>query len=104
MLQNLSGLAGRGPCLDFRLHRTFQVSDIMEKPPHEHTENQAGRWIEIGFGVLLAACAIAILIVVPDENLAGLAGGVALLLLGLEAVHAGWKGRRSLLFRIGPLP
>lgn len=55
-------------------------------------------------GAVLAGCGGVVVYLVPGGDVAGLACGGVLMLVGLEAMVSGVRGRRSWLSRVGPLP
>lgn len=71
-------------------------------PPHAATST-AQRWGDAAIGLLLLACAAAILLLLAPWDWRSMLAAAALL-LGLQALHSAWRARPSLLSRLGPLP
>lgn len=72
-------------------------------PPPVATST-AHRWGDAAIGLLLLACAAAILLLSAPSDWTSALAALALLLLGLHALHSAWRARPSLLSRLGPLP
>jgi type IV secretory pathway TrbD component len=72
--------------------------------PQPERFSAADRIAALLIGTLFVACGIGVLYLVPRGEVAGLACGAVLLLLGLEALVAAARRRPPLLSRIGPLP
>lgn len=64
----------------------------------------AQRWAEACIGALFVACAVVTLAFFPLSDWKAMLAAAVLFGLGLDALHAAWQPRRSLLSRIGPLP
>jgi hypothetical protein len=62
------------------------------------------RWADACIGALFVGCAATILALFPLSDWKAMLAAAALFGLGLDALHAAWRPRRSLLSRIGPLP
>lgn len=61
--------------------------------------------VDLVFGVSMAALAVAILVLAEPTNLVGsIAAALVIGGLGVEAVVSAFRGKRSLLARVGPLP
>lgn len=72
---------------------------------HPGAQNRLDRWVCAGIGLLFVGLALAIAILSEVESggwVYAVAVGIAA--LGVEALVAAVRNRRSLLSRIGPLP
>jgi len=67
-------------------------------------KKSSGRIASSVIGTVFVVCAVWIFYEVPSTNIPGLICGGVILLLGVEALIAAFRGRRSLLSKIGPLP
>lgn len=77
----------------------------MTREPQGQPPREPSSRVEAAVGVLLILAAIAIVVVAdPGTGVGALVAALVLAGLGLDAVHAAARGRRSLLSRIGPLP
>jgi hypothetical protein len=75
------------------------VTDTAQRP------GPAGRrYADTAIGLLLISCAVAILWWLPLDDWKAMLAVAVLLGLGLDALHAAWRDRPSLLSRLGPLP
>lgn len=68
------------------------------------SDKKSGQVATTIIGLILTVCAVCIFYVVPRGNIAGLIAGAVVLMLGVEALIAAYRGRPSLLSKIGPLP
>jgi uncharacterized membrane protein YqjE len=68
------------------------------------SQSNVQRWAAACIGALFVLCAAAILALFPLSDWKAMLAVVVLLLLGVDALLAAWKARRSLLSRLGPLP
>jgi hypothetical protein len=64
----------------------------------------ARRWGDAVIGALLLGCAAALAWGVEPWDIKVILAMVAMLALGLHALHSAWRARPSLLSRLGPLP
>lgn len=62
------------------------------------------RYFAIAFGLFLVGVGVYALLFSEASDVWRFGGGAALILLGGNALQASWRGRRSWLSRIGPLP
>ena len=62
------------------------------------------RWADACIVALFVACAVAILALFLLSDWKAMLAAAVLFGLGLDALHAAWQPRRSLLSRIGALP
>ena len=70
----------------------------------DRTRSTGQRWADACIGALFIGCAMAILVLFPLADWKAMLAAAVLFGLGLDALHAAWQPRRSLLSRIGPLP
>jgi hypothetical protein len=78
---------------------------MVTKDERARTRSTLDRWVTAAFGLFFVGIAVAIVYSATNDNPWG--AGVAALAtgaLGLDAIVAAWRGRASLLSRIGPLP
>lgn len=77
----------------------------MSRPPGRTGARTSERWVGAAFGLFLVGMAVAIVLLAADANPLG-ASAAALLIggLGVDALVAAIRDRRSILSRIGPLP
>jgi hypothetical protein len=67
--------------------------------------SRVSRRVDAGFGLLLIVLApIAMLAVDPGARIGAAVLGLVMIVLGVDALFAAARGRRSLVSRIGPLP
>jgi hypothetical protein len=62
------------------------------------------RLFALAFGLFLVGVGCYALLFSEASDVWRFGGGAALILLGGNAIQASWRGRRSWLSRIGPLP
>ncbi len=75
------------------------------RPDRPGRTRSAGQcWADACTGALFVGCAVAILVLLPLSDWKAMLAAAMLLGLGLDALHAAWQARRSLLSGIGPLP
>lgn len=68
-------------------------------------ESKLSRFGDALFGAFFLAVAVAIVVLVWDSSPVGsTVAGLGIGFLGAEAIFSAFRGRRSLLSRIGPLP
>lgn len=73
--------------------------------PQKQPANRIHRTVTGAAGAALIAAAVAIVWWVDDTMfIGGVCAAIVLGMLGIDACAAAWRGRRSLLERIGPLP
>lgn len=85
-------------------HAIGSMSSKPSRPASPSTSTSA-RIVDLLFGLLLAAIAVAILIWSEPSTLAGsLVAALILGGLGIESIYSAKRRRRSLVARIGPLP
>lgn len=68
------------------------------------TRSIAERWAQACIGALFVGCAAMFLALFPLSDWKAMLAAAVLFGLGLDALHAAWQARASLLSRIGPLP
>ncbi len=74
------------------------------KPSAPAAATTTQRCGDAALGVLLLACAAAILLLLAPWDWKAMLAVAVLLLLGVHALHSAWRARPSLLSRLGPLP
>lgn len=74
------------------------------KPAASRDAPAAQRWGQLFIGLLLVGCAAAIGLRFPLSDWKAMLAVALLLGAGVDALHAAWRARPSLLSRLGPLP
>jgi hypothetical protein len=62
------------------------------------------RWFNLVLGAVLAGCGLWSLVAIPTKDVLEWGLGVAVLVVGAEALLAALRGRASWISRVGPLP
>jgi hypothetical protein len=78
----------------------------MKSDLSKSTDNStSGRIVDLLYGILFLVLAVTILVLSEQLTLAGsIAAALVIGGVGVEAMFSAWRGKRSLLARIGPLP